>query len=475
MNTRATQRLQILQRHITSATTKQETVCVLGAGSFGSAITRVLAQAPATSMVNLHCHRSSVAHEINTHRTNQQYFPNVDNVFPPKVTATHVLKQAITGANMVVVVVPSSYLPPLLAEIAQHRHLLAKDAMVVSLVKSLHYNDTAGVHALTTMCEEITQALQLPTVCLSGPNIYTEMIHDEFAEATIGHLDTDYDAALRAQHVFTTETFRASLCNDRKGVELCGGLKNVISLAAGFCEGLHQGANTKAAVIRLGLKEMALFSSHLGVNSATVYEESSGVGDLLLTCTVGRGRQLAKSFVETYDAEGACASVEESKARWAKLEQETLNGMKLPDWSNAKVVHDYMANVGFEPLSFPLFTAIYNISYLGASPSTILEALKTAVAASTSSTSSTSFTSTSSLPVITAPKRTVNLAGKRALVTGAASGIGRAIAEHLSECGTWHMLWCCNECCWFVYFFAYLWFIMYCFFSRFQNTSWQLF
>jgi glycerol-3-phosphate dehydrogenase (NAD+) len=421
-------RLGALRRHFTASTAaRKETVCVLGAGSFGSAIARVLAQAPATSSVNFWARRSSVADEINLLRTNKQYI-DAENVFPPKVTAFTSISDSIRNASIVVIAVPSLYLQPLLDEIAAHRNLLSDDAVVVSLVKSLHYD---GTH-LTTVCQEISAKLQLPTLALMGPNIYKEMIRDEFAEATVGHLPADAGAAARVQEVFTTRTFRVSTCDDRLGVELCGGLKNVVSLAAGFCEGLGQGANTKAAVIRLGLQEMSTFSQHLGARPSTFYEESCGVGDLILTCTVGRGRQLAKSFVEAFDSRGPCSTVEESLVRWTTLEDETLNGMKLPDYSNAKAVHEYMTQAGvLHSSSFSLFSAIYNISYLGAPPSTILEALKTAVSSQSKSTNGAA----TRLLTEQVPRRNVNLCGKRCLITGAGQGIGRAIAEHVSRCG----------------------------------------
>ena len=412
------------------------TVAVLGAGSFGSAIARVLAQAPATNKVNFWARRASVADEINTLRSNKQYI-DADNVFPPKVTAFTSVGDAIRNASIIVIVVPSLYLQPLLNDIATNIDLLANDAVIVSLVKSLHYD---GIN-LTTVCHEISEKLKLPTVALMGPNIFREMIRDEFAEATIGHLPADVEAAARVKEIFTTSTFRVSTCDDRVGVELCGGLKNVISLAAGFCEGLGQGANTKAAVIRLGLKEMSKFSTTyfgaLGARAATFYEESCGVGDLLLTCTVGRGRQLAKSFVEAFESHGPCSTVEESHVRWEMLESETLNGMKLPDYSNAKAVFDYVSQkmVNGDPCKlskFPLFSAIYQISYRGAPPSTILLALKTAVS---SGKSSTNAVAPAKIPAEVSTTRNVNLRGRRCLITGAGQGIGRAIAQHVSNCG----------------------------------------
>ena len=204
-----------------ASATRKETVAVLGAGSFGSAIARVLAQAPATSKVNVWARRASVADEINRLRTNKQYI-DADNVFPPKVTAFTSVGDAIRNASIVVIVVPSLYLQPLLDDIATNSaDLLANDAVIVSLVKSIHYDGTN----LTTVCHEISETLRLPTVALMGPNIFREMIRDEFAEATIGHLPADVEAAARVKEIFTTSTFRVSTCDDRVGVELCGGLK----------------------------------------------------------------------------------------------------------------------------------------------------------------------------------------------------------------------------------------------------------
>lgn len=49
-----------------------------------------------------------------------------------------------------------------------------------------------------------------------------------------------------------------------------GTLKNIVAVGAGLIEGLGYGPNTKAAVIRRGLKEMMLFSKYVQMPTTTL-------------------------------------------------------------------------------------------------------------------------------------------------------------------------------------------------------------
>ena len=138
---------------------------------------------------------------------------------------------------------------------------IPENAVIVSLIKSLHLKN-GEIEFTSRTIETFTRKNQV--VVLHGPNIYTEMTDEmkSFAEATIGYRNTRMGvlAARKVKRAFDSKNFHTKLCDDRDGVELAGGLKNVLSLAAGFSKGLGLGSNTVAAVIRNGLNEMTRFA-----------------------------------------------------------------------------------------------------------------------------------------------------------------------------------------------------------------------
>ena len=206
---------------------------------------------------------------------------------------------------------------------------------------------------------------QIDMSVLMGANVANEVAKGDFAEATIGC--TDMEIGKKWCALFNTKDFKLDAVEDVAGAELCGALKNVVALGAGFSDGLGYGGNTKAAIIRIGLKEMQKFCETFygdrGIKNET-FLESCGVADLVTTCFGGRNRKCADIFAKNV--------VAGTKKDWDTIEAEELNGQKLQGTGTAKDVMTCINNLG-KKAEFPLFTAIHAIAFEGAAPSTLIE------------------------------------------------------------------------------------------------------
>ncbi len=225
-------------------------------------------------------------------RENAVYLPGI--ALPARVTPCAAVDEALTGASMLVVAVPSHGLRKILGHAVPY---LPASIPIVSTVKGLE-QDT-----LLRMSEVIAQEVGEPhsIVALSGPSFAAELARDLPTLVVVA--STDRAAAHQVQHEFRNRGFRLYLVHDIIGVELGGALKNIIAIAAGVVESLGLGHNAMAALITRGLAEMSRLATAMG-GCAETLAGLSGLGDLVLTCTgelsrnrhvgieLGRGRPL---------------------------------------------------------------------------------------------------------------------------------------------------------------------------------------
>ena len=206
---------------------------------------------------------------------------------------------------------------------------------------------------------------QVDMSVLMGANVANEVAKGDFAEATIGC--TNMENGKKWCALMNTKDFKVDAVMDVAGAELCGALKNVVALGAGFSDGLGYGGNTKAAIIRIGLKEMQKFCETFygdrGIKNET-FLESCGVADLVTTCFGGRNRKCADIFAKNV--------VAGTKKDWDTIEAEELNGQKLQGTGTAKDVMTCINQLG-KKAEFPLFTIIHAIAFEGAPPKSLIE------------------------------------------------------------------------------------------------------
>ncbi|KAJ8264817.1 hypothetical protein COCON_G00139160 [Conger conger] len=326
----------------------EKKICIIGSGNWGSAIAKIVgtnaAQNPKFhTRVNMWVFEEMVngrklTEIINTEHENVKYLPG--HTLPSNVRAVADLVEAVSGADVLLFVIPHQFIGKVCDTIKDQ---IRKDALGLSLIKGVD----EGPDGLKLISAVIQEKLGITMSVLMGANIATEVAEDKFCETTIGCKNKDHGALLK--ELMQTKNFRITVVEESDVVEICGALKNIVAVGAGFCDGLGFGDNTKAAVIRLGLMEMIAFARLFctaGPVSAATFLESC-VADLITT-------SLTSSPPAT--AAATCfRSIEE-------LEKEMLNGQKLQGPATAAEVFHILTRRNMVQ-EFPLFSAVYQICY----------------------------------------------------------------------------------------------------------------
>jgi glycerol-3-phosphate dehydrogenase (NAD(P)+) len=232
--------------------------------------------------------------EMRRQRENARFLPGVP--LPAELSLETDLAAATRDADLLLLAAPAQYARGLCRQLAACGAIGA-DALLVNVAKGIE------VGSLKRMSELVAEVL--------GPRAYAVLSGPSYASEVARGVPTAVVAAAgepavaaRVQQAFLNETFRVYTSADVIGVELGGALKNVLALAAGMCDGLGFGDNSKAALMTRGIVEMARLGKALGGRPETFFG-LSGVGDLIVTCAgrhsrnrhvgqeLGKGRALA--------------------------------------------------------------------------------------------------------------------------------------------------------------------------------------
>lgn len=254
-------------------------VAVLGAGSWGTALAVSICgnECP----VRLWARDEQAARELSLTRTNARYLPG--HRIPDNLAVTADLAEAVDGASIVVVAVPSDAVGELGALLSK---LLTEDVRVVSASKGL---DSVSGRRVSQVLEAEVPQCAARLAALSGPNLAVELAAGVPTAGVIASADSETGQFCR--RVLASSQFRLYTTSDIIGVELGGSLKNVMAIAAGICEGMGFGDNTKAALLTRGLAEMTRLGLALGARAET-FAGLSGVGDLIATAASRLSRNL---------------------------------------------------------------------------------------------------------------------------------------------------------------------------------------
>lgn len=234
---------------------------------------------------------------LNEKRENVKFLPGVK--IPDGVILSSDIEKALEDAEVVVLAVPSQYMRDVLKEIRK----LKVQASFISATKGI---ENATLLRMSQVIKGVLGDARLAV--LSGPSIAYEVARS--MPTTVVAASEDAAFAKEAQSIFMADRFRVYTSSDVIGVELGGALKNIIAIASGIADGLGFGANSKAAILTRGLREL----TRLGVAMGAKKETFSGLtcmGDLITTCMsahsrnrgfgeeIGKGRRIREILTST--------------------------------------------------------------------------------------------------------------------------------------------------------------------------------
>ena len=270
-------------------------ICVLGAGSWGSALALSLAKKGYS--ITMWTLNQEQADKINTTKENINYLPGV--LFPNNITLTTNIEEAVVDSKLIVLAVPSQAIRSVCKQI---KPFVSKEQVLVDVAKGLEKG--TGLR-LSEVCKD--ELPENPYVALSGPSHAEEVAKD--IPTTLVVASENLEIAQEVQDIFMSPKLRVYTNPDVVGVELGGALKNIIAFGAGICDGLGYGDNTKAALMTRGIREIARLGIALGADKST-FSGLSGIGDLIVTCTsmhsrnrragilIGQGKSLEETLEE---------------------------------------------------------------------------------------------------------------------------------------------------------------------------------
>ncbi len=254
------------------------TICVVGTTGWGTTLAIITAREGHT--VRLLARSNEEAAQLRLANENSRFLPGA--AFPPAMRITPDPTEALSGADLSILAVPSGTLRRNIRNVAD---CIDRDTVIMSAVKGLEIE--TGSRMSEVIRQELGGNAQIPICAMSGPNLAREIIRGQLSSTVVA--SPHEDAVMKAQAILNSSVFRVYTNTDIVGVELGGALKNIIAIGAGICDGLQMGDNVKAAFMTRGLAEITRFGVAAGARQMT-FAGLAGMGDLITTCSSALSR-----------------------------------------------------------------------------------------------------------------------------------------------------------------------------------------
>lgn len=308
-------------------------VLILGAGQMGTAFAQYLAKRGLS--VTLWMRRPSLCEALRETGVNSDYLPDIH--LDSRISYSCDLSVDLFDVDIVLLAIPSSAISEFLSELKSILHD-PEPILFLSTIKGLPKADR-----VTRVSESIREVFENCVVAtLSGPNIALEVAKGLPTTTTIACEDVEKLKLLA--NTFESDSLRVFPTTDIIGTELCGSLKNVVTIGVGLVDGLGLGENIKGVVVATGFYEIRQIIEMSGGLEETSFSPA-GLEDLLVASYSGKSRNYRLGFMI-----GKGKSPQEIENEFGHLTFEGIKTAKLT-WNLAQSLN----------VSAPLVKCIYDL------------------------------------------------------------------------------------------------------------------
>ena len=238
-------------------------ITIIGSGSFGCALAHVFSK---NNKVKIWSFTKEETESINNKHECMQ-LPNIklDN----NIMCYQKYDEAILGSDIIVLVTPSNVFRNTCKEI---KNYVSNQQIIIA---------SKGMENDKLLSDVVKEELNIDPIILMGPSFAEEVGTDKptFVEISNKELISELE----------TNNFKLNYNGDYIGLQVCGALKNVITLASGILEGLKYGVNRLSYIFTEGIKEIKEIGLKLGAKVNTFYG-LAGIGDLYGTSFSSKSR-----------------------------------------------------------------------------------------------------------------------------------------------------------------------------------------
>lgn len=248
-------------------------ITILGAGAFGLALASIFKENKNSVTVWSRFEEEVIL--LRKNNTNEK----IKNIkLPEDIKYTSDLNLAIENSEIVVIAIPAQFVDNLVKQLKP----IVKKQYILIASKGIE-NDT-----FSFLEEVVRRGINTRKIAvISGPTFALDIANKYPVGFTLASRSWMTREVIKKTLVNSHVKVRAS--RDVVGVEVCGSIKNVISIAAGMIEGMNYPESTKAMFITESLHDLKNLIKALGGNKKTILT-FAGFGDLLMTATSTKSR-----------------------------------------------------------------------------------------------------------------------------------------------------------------------------------------